>query len=215
MKIDIVSDVVCPWCIVGYKQLEQALEQAQIKAEIHWHPFELNPNMPADGQNLQEHIAEKYGSTKAQSEENRNRLTTLGTSLGFEFNFSDDSRMVNTFKAHQLLHWAGLQSHQQEHALKLALLSAFFTDKKDVSDEEILLATAVNTGLDETEARDVLEKAAYASDVRVREKLWVDRGITGVPAMIFADKYLVTGAQGVENYVSVLGQVLEQSSAPV
>lgn len=214
MKIDIVSDVVCPWCIVGYKQLEQALEhtfaETQVTADIHWHPFELNPTMPPEGQNLQEHIAQKYGSTKAQSAENRQRLTTLGNSLGFEFNFSDNSRMVNTFKAHQLLHWAGLQSQQHEHELKLALFQAYFTDKRDVSDDNILLAAALSVELDADEALKVLHEEPYASEVRVRQKHWVDQGITGVPAMVFSDKYLVTGAQGVDNYVSVIKQVLEQ-----
>lgn len=215
MKIDIVSDVVCPWCIVGYKQLEQALEQTQTTAEIHWQPFELNPAMAPEGQNLQEHIAEKYGSTKAQSDENRDRLTTLGASLGFEFNFSDNSRIVNTFKSHQLLHWAGLQSHQQEHALKLALLRAFFTDKQDVSDEDVLVATTLSVGLDVDEALRVLQQATYASDVRERERLWLERGITGVPAMIFDGQYLVSGAQGVDNYVAVIHQVLDQSKGEV
>jgi len=210
IKIDIVSDVVCPWCIVGYKQLEIALDQNSTSAEIHWHPFELNPTMPPEGQNLQEHIAEKYGSTKQQSIENRRRLTALGDELGFKFNFSDDSRMTNTFKAHQLLHWAGLQSHQHEHELKLALFKAYFTDQQHLSDDEILLAVLSGAGFDKAKAQKILEEQTFAADVRSRQQKWTNHGITGVPAMIFNEKYLVTGAQGVDNYRAVIRQVLEQ-----
>ncbi len=210
IKIDIVSDVVCPWCIVGYKQLEQALEQSNITADIHWQPFELNPTMPAEGQNLQEHIAEKYGSTKEQSAENRQRLTSLGESFGFEFNFTDDSRMVNTFKAHQLLHWAGLQSSQHEHKLKLAMFKAYFTEKQHISDDEVLVGIVSSAGFDKDEALKVLQEQTYASEVRSRQQHWTNNGITGVPAMVFRDKYLVTGAQGVDNYVAVVKQVLEE-----
>jgi len=210
IKIDIVSDVVCPWCIVGYKQLEQALTQSNIMAEIHWQPFELNPTMPPEGQNLQEHIAQKYGSTKEQSAENRERLTSLGLSLGFEFKFTDDSRMANTFKAHQLLHWAGLQSHQQEHKLKLALFQAYFTEQQHISDNDVLLAVVFSVGFDKDEAQKVLQEQTYASEVRARQQHWTNQGITGVPAMVFCNKYLVTGAQGVDNYVAVIKQVLEE-----
>lgn len=212
-KIDIVSDVVCPWCIVGYKQLETALENSQSKAEIHWHPFELNPTMPEDGQLLSEHIAQKYGSTIAQSQENRQRLTELGESLGFRFNYTDDSRMVNTFKAHQLLHWAGLQGMEQEHALKLTLFDAYFTDQQEVSSDAVLLASVIVANLDASEAQAVLNDGRFETDVRRRQKLWTERGITGVPAMVFNDKYLVTGAQGVENYLSVIEQIREESAA--
>lgn len=209
IKIDIVSDVVCPWCIIGYKQLELALEQNSTDADIHWHPFELNPTMPPEGQNLQEHIAEKYGSTKEQSIENRERLTALGNELGFKFNFSDDSRMTNTFKAHQLLHWAGLQSRQHEHQLKLAFFKAYFTDKQHLSDNEVLLSTVSSAGFDKNDARLILEEQTYSADVRTRQQKWTGLGITGVPATIFNEKYLVTGAQGVDNYTAVIKQVLE------
>ena len=204
-----MADVVCPWCIVGYKQLELALEQNNINADIHWHPFELNPTMPPEGQNLQEHIAEKYGSTKEQSIENRKRLTTLGSDLGFQFNFSDDSRMANTFKAHQLLHWAGLQSPQHEHQLKLAFFKAYFTDKQHISDNDVLLSIVSDSGFDENEAKRILEEQTYATDVRARQQKWTDHDISGVPAMIFNEKFLVSGAQGVDNYTTVIKQVLE------
>jgi len=212
LKIDIVSDVVCPWCIVGYKQLAIALEKCGQKAQIHWHPFELNPAMPASGQLLSEHIMQKYGSTEAESVENRLQLTQLGESLGFSFSYTEQSRMVNTFKAHQLLHWAGLQGAEWEHALKLALFSAYFTDQQDISRDEILMASAVVAELDPSEAQQVLQDGRFETEVRKREQLWSSRGISGVPAMVFSDKYLTTGAQGIENYISVIKQVDEEKN---
>lgn len=168
--------------------------------------------MPAEGQNLQEHLSEKYGSTKAQNEQNRQKLIDLGNSLDFKFAFSDNSRMVNTFKAHQLLHWAGLQDASKEHELNLALFQANFTDQVDISDDNVLLAAAISVGFNSEDTVSVLQDEPYATDVRQRQKHWLDRGISGVPAMVFDDKYLVTGAQGIDNYVSVIHQVLEQEN---
>jgi len=205
IRVDIVSDIVCPWCIVGLKQLQKAVDITGVDIDVHWHPFELNPNMPESGQNLQEHICEKYGSTKEQSQENRQRLTSLGEELGFKFAFDDESRMVNTFKAHQLLHWANLKG--QEHAMKLALFSANFTDQLDISKLDVLLTIVESLGLDKEEAKAVLEEAKYQDDVRAAQQTWTHRGITGVPAMVFGDKYLVTGAQGIENYTKLLNQL--------
>lgn len=207
LKVDIVSDVVCPWCIVGYKQLEEALAKSGAVVEIHWHPFELNPTMPQEGQILSEHMAQKYGSTPEQGVENRQRLTEVGDSLGFSFDFNDNSRMMNTFKAHQLLHWAGLQGVAQEHELKLALFAAYFTNQQDINTDEVLIACVIIAELDPAEAQLVLQDGRFETDVRQREQLWTSRGITGVPAMIFNDKYLTTGAQGVENYLSVIEQI--------
>ncbi len=211
LRIDIVSDVVCPWCIIGYKQLEQALAETGVAAEIHWHPFELNPHMADEGENLREHIAAKYGTSPEDSVKARAKLTSLGAELGFTFNYADDMRMCNTFRAHQLLHWAGLQG--REHDLKMALFAAFFTQRKDVSDPEILAETAAEIGLDGEQAAAVLAGGDYAETVRQAESLWISRGIQGVPAMIFEEKYLVSGAQGVENYTAVLKQLAEHQAA--
>jgi len=210
IEIDIISDVVCPWCIVGYRQLENALSKTEVAAHIHWQPFELNPSMPDEGQNLQEHITQKYGITTVKSEENRRLLTDLGVSLSFKFAFSEDSRMVNTFKAHQLLHWAGLQDGNYEHELKLALFHAYFTDNQDVNDDNVLLAAAISVGFSTEQTLQALRDEPYADAVRQRQKLWVDRGISGVPAMVFGNRYLVTGAQGIDNYVSVINQVITE-----
>ena len=133
LRIDIVSDIVCPWCVVGYRQLAEALKQTHTDHEIHWHPFELNPDMPEEGQNLREHIMEKYGSSQQESDASRVRITEAGAEVGFEFNFTDDTRMHNTFKAHQLLHWAA--DYGLKHELKQALFAAHFTDNRNISDE--------------------------------------------------------------------------------
>ena len=167
LQIDIVSDVVCPWCIIGFKQLEQAMAATGLGAYVRWHPFELNPQMPPEGQNLREHLAEKYGTTPEQSRTARQRLTELGAGLGFAFNYSDEMRMVNTFAAHQLLDWAS--EHNLQHPLKLALFAAFFTDGKDVSDPSVLAEIAGSVGLDADAAREVLASGSHVE--RTREKL--------------------------------------------
>ena len=213
LRIDIVSDVVCPWCIVGYRQLEQALAASGTDYEVFWHPFELNPAMPAEGQNLAEHLAEKYGSTPEQSVENRNRLAAVGAELGFAFNFTEDSRMVNTFDAHQLIHWAETQG--RAHEMKQALFAAYFTDRRDVADRAVLADVAGAVGLDAAEAAAVLDDQRYADVVRAGEAFWQKQGITGVPAVVFDQKHLVTGAQGVENYTHMLRQLAEMRAEAV
>ncbi|MDO9526074.1 MAG: DsbA family oxidoreductase [Gemmobacter sp.] len=205
LRIDIVSDVVCPWCIVGYRQLATALKATGIAHEIHWHPFELNPDMPAEGQNLREHIMQKYGSTLEQSDKSRAQLAQIGSEIGFDFQFSDATRMHNTFNLHQLLHWAGLQDRKQD--LKLALFAAHFTHGKNLSDTEVLADVAAGIGLDRAEALAVLSDQRFAADVRAEERFWVSQGISGVPAVVFNQRHLVTGAQGVENYTSILHQL--------
>ncbi len=209
LRIDIVSDVMCPWCIIGYRQLAQALEATGTPHEIHWHPFELNPEMPAEGQNMREHIVEKYGSTPEQSEQSRAQMTALGDTLGFDFQFSADMRMHNTFNAHQLLHWADTQG--RKHDLKMALFSAHFTDRRDLSDTSVLADVASEIGLNRDEALAVLEDQRFAGDVRQTENFWIQQGIRGVPAVVFERQHLVTGAQGVENYSQILTQLAKEA----
>ncbi|MES0881200.1 DsbA family oxidoreductase [Roseibium sp. SCP14] len=211
LQIDIVSDVVCPWCIVGFKQLEKAIEKAGVSAAIKWHPFELNPDMPAEGENLREHIMRKYGSTAEQSQEARDRLTEVGSGLGIDFRFTDDMRMVNTFKAHQLIHWAAQEG--LEHQTKMALFEAYFRDRKDLNDNAILADIAENLGLDRASALSVLEDGCYADAVRQEEVFWTQNGIQGVPAVVFEHRHLITGAQGVDNYVSIITQLVEGKAA--
>ncbi|MEM5473352.1 DsbA family oxidoreductase [Hoeflea sp. AS60] len=210
LRIDFISDVVCPWCVIGFRQLDKALKETGTDYEIHWHPFELNPDMPADGQNLREHLAEKYGVTPEQSRENRTRLTEMGASVDFEFGFGDDMRMVNTFDAHRLIHWA--ETLDLGHQLKQALFAAYFTDSRDVSDPAVLIEVAEKVGLDGVEAKAVLDDQRYAEEVRQQENVWIQNNIRGVPAIIFDNKHLVTGAQGVENYTQILKQLTATQS---
>jgi predicted DsbA family dithiol-disulfide isomerase len=207
LRIDIVSDVMCPWCIIGYRQLAQALDAVGTDHEIHWHPFELNPEMPPEGQNTREHIMEKYGSTPEQSERSRQQMKALADDLGFDFQWTKDSRMHNTFNTHQLLHWADTQG--RKHDLKLALFTAHFTDQRNLSDDSVLADIAAEIGLDRAEAAAVLDDQRFAKDVRSAERFWQQQGISGVPAMVFDRKHLVTGAQGVDNYTSILSQLVE------
>ncbi|MEP1587387.1 MAG: DsbA family oxidoreductase [Tateyamaria sp.] len=211
IQIDIVSDIMCPWCIVGFRQLEQALGVTNMGARILWHPFELNPTMPPEGQNLGEHIAEKYGTTPEQSVQNRAQMQKTGQSLGIDFQLTPDSRIVNSFAAHQMLDFALSQGLQ--HPLKLALFSAHFTDQRDVSDAEVLVDVAVSVGLDRDAATKVLEDGALVEAVREKQQFWTSRGVSGVPSMVFDSKYLVTGAQGAENYAQLLQRVAQEQAA--
>tara|TARA_R110002111_G_scaffold199875_1_gene265285 strand:- start:111 stop:764 length:654 start_codon:yes stop_codon:yes gene_type:complete len=208
LRIDIVSDVMCPWCIIGYRQLVLALQATGTAHEIHWHPFELNPDMPKEGQNLREHIVEKYGSTPEQSEQSRQQMTRLGVDLGFDFQFTDDTRMHNTFQAHQMLHWADQQGRKSD--LKLALFGAHFTQGRDLSDAAVLAEVAGEIGLDPSQALAVLADQRFAADVRQEQNFWIQQGIRGVPAVVFDRQHLVTGAQGVDSYTRILKQLTEQ-----
>jgi predicted DsbA family dithiol-disulfide isomerase len=207
LRIDIISDVMCPWCIIGYRQLAKALVASGTAHEIHWHPFELNPQMSPEGQNTREHIIEKYGSTPEQSEQSRRQMAALGENLGFTFAWTDASRMHNTFNTHQLLHWAETLGHK--HDLKMALFTAHFTDQRNLSDNAVLADIAAEIGLDRDEALAVLDDQRFANDVRNAERFWQQQGISGVPAVVFNRKHLVTGAQGEENYASILSQLAQ------
>ena len=207
LRIDIVSDVVCPWCVIGYRQLAEALKQTNTEHEIRWHPFELNPNMPSEGQNMREHIMEKYGSSKQESDASRARLIEAGREVGFELNFNNDTRMHNTFNLHQLLHWADQQGCM--HDLKQALFAAHFTHGRNISDNAVLADIAAETGLDRNEALAVLEDQRFAKAVREAEQHWQQQGIQSVPAVIFNERHLVSGAQGVENFTNILQQLAD------
>ena len=207
LRVDIVSDVVCPWCVIGYHQLAKAAQETGIGIEVHWHPFELNPEMAQEGENLREHLAAKYGTTLEGSIKARARLTEMGAALGFTFNYADDMRMVNTFRAHQLIDWA--EDQGRAHDMKQALFAAFFTRREDLSNVDVLADIAASIGLDRDAARAMLESGQRAESVREKEGFWTSRGITGVPAMIFNRQHLVAGAQGEENYANVLMQLAQ------
>lgn len=204
IRIDIVSDVVCPWCIIGFKQLERALAQIEdeVKPEIHWHPFELNPQMPPEGQDLREHMAQKYGTTIEQSRAARGRLKQIAESLGVEFRLREGMRIYNTFKAHQLLHWAGEQGEQTK--LELALFDSYFSREEKVDEPEVLVAAAGRAGLDQDEARSVLSDGRYADAVRDQQKFWLSKGIHAVPSIILDQRFLIPGAQDADVFVAAL-----------
>lgn len=205
VQVDIVSDVVCPWCAIGYYQLARAAGDSDVNLNVRWQPFELNPRMVEEGENLREHLAAKYGTTPEGSREARARLTSTGAELGFTFNYADDMRMWNTFRAHQLIEWANEQGHA--HEAKLALLAAYFTERQNVSDIGVLVAIAESLGLDGAAARTMLLSEKLAAQVRSKQRVWIERGVHGVPAMLFEERYMVTGAQGVENYRKLLEQL--------
>lgn len=213
LRIDIVSDVVCPWCVIGYLQLQRALEQlqGQFEVTIHWQPFELNPQMPAEGQDLGEHLMQKYGSTLEQGQSVRSRLAELGDSLGFVFDYYDGMRMYNTFAAHRLLHWAAELGKQTE--LKLALFSAFFTRRENVSDYSVLACVAERVGLPAAEALQVLEQGRYENTVRAEQQQWLQRDVHAVPTFFFNQRYSVPGAQEAATFERVLHKLRASAAA--
>jgi predicted DsbA family dithiol-disulfide isomerase len=213
IRIDIVSDVVCPWCVIGFKQLGQALAQLgdEVDADLHWHPFELNPQMPSEGQDLREHLAQKYGTTAAQSHAARERLTGIAKSLGVEFRFYDGMRVRNTFRAHQLLHWAGEQGRQTD--LELALFDSYFSREEDVDDLDVLVAAAGRAGLDEELARAVVADGRYADSVREEQQFWLGKGINAVPSFILDGRHLIPGAQDPEVFVAALRRLVSEKAA--
>jgi len=212
MKIDFVSDVSCPWCIIGLRGLEEALAQTGdlIDAHIRFQPFELNPNMPPEGQNIVEHISQKYGSTPEQSAANREMIRTRAAEVGFTMATSNDSRIYNTFDAHRLLHWAEIEGKQA--ALKHALFEAYFTNGQAPSDHDVLVTAAETAGLDGAAAREVLEAGRYAEEVRRAEQLWQSRGIASVPAVIIDDRYLISGGQPPAAFEQALRNIVAETA---
>jgi predicted DsbA family dithiol-disulfide isomerase len=212
LKIDFVSDVSCPWCAIGLKSLEQALERVgdDATAEIRFQPFELNPHMPPEGQEIGVHIAQKYGSTPEQMQRSREAIRARGAELGFTFDMDKRARIYNTFDAHRLLHWAGLEG--REHALKWALFEAYFTHGRNPSDREVLIDVATQAGLDPMHARETLESGRYTDEVREREQFYGERGIQAVPSVIVNDKYLIQGGQPVEVFEQALRGLAAEST---
>lgn len=207
LKIDFVSDISCPWCAVGLHALEQALARVddEVAAHIHFQPFELNPQMAPEGQDITEHLIEKYGITPEQVEQNREAIRARGAALGFTFSMDKRSRIYNTFDAHRLLHWAHEEGKQL--ALKHALLRAYFTDGEDPSSHDVLVRIAGEVGLDTARAREILSSDAYEQETREQQRFYLDQGIHSVPAVIINDRYLVQGGQPVEVFEQVLRQI--------
>ena len=207
LRIDIVSDVVCPWCAIGLASLEQALQRTQgaVAAELHFQPFELNPQLPAEGEGIGEHLQRKYGMDPAQLADNQERIRARGAALGFVFDFNARSRIWNTFDAHRLLHWAGIEGGQR--ALKHALLQAYFSEGRNVSDHATLVDIAGGAGFEAERAQAILASNEYAAEVREAERFFTRNGINGVPAVIIERKHLVSGGQPVEVFERALREI--------
>jgi len=211
LKIDFVSDVVCPWCAVGLKSLEKALRNIgdEVTVDLHFQPFELNPQMAPEGEGITEHLARKYGSTPEQIAQNQEAIRQRGAEVGFTFNMDKRDRIVNTFDAHRLLHWAALQGRQPE--LKQALLTAYFTDGRDVSSPDVLVDVASHAGLDAAEARHVLAENRYAQEVRAQEQFFQTQGIQAVPSVIVNGRYLIQGGQPPEVFEQTLRRIAAEN----
>jgi len=214
LKIDFVSDVSCPWCVIGLQALDQALARVggDITAELHFQPFELNPGMAPEGQEITEHITQKYGITPAQAAANRENIRARGAELGFKFSMADEPgggrhRIYNTFDAHRLLHWAELEGAGKQKALKEALFKAYFTDGQSPASHEVLARVAGEVGLDAARAREILASSAYADEVREREQFYQSQGIHSVPAVIINERHLISGGQPVEVFEQALRQI--------
>lgn len=207
LRIDFVSDVVCPWCAVGLASLEQALQrvQGEIEVDLHFQPFELNRDLGPEGEDAVEHLKKKYGMGDAQVAANQETIRQRGADLGFVFDMQRRRRINNTFDAHRLLHWAGPEGRQRE--LKHALLRAYFTDGRDVSDHDTLVDIAGSVGLPAERARAILGSGEYADEVRADEQYFQQAGIHAVPAVILDRKHLVSGGQPVEVFEQALRQV--------
>ena len=212
IQIDFVSDVSCPWCVIGLRALEQALADVGdlVAVDLRFQPFELNPQMPAQGQEIGEHIREKYGSTPEQSAANRAMIRARAAELGFTMTMAPGSRIYNTFDAHRLLHWAGIEGRQRE--LKHALFAAYFTDGRNPGDADVLVAAAEQAGLDGTAAREVVVSGRYADQVRAEERLWQAEGISAVPAVIINRKYLISGGQPAAAFERALRSIAAESA---
>jgi predicted DsbA family dithiol-disulfide isomerase len=210
LKIDFVSDIACPWCAVGLGALEQALDQlkGEVQAQLHFQPFELNPNMAPGGQDLSEHLTQKYGSNPEQQAQIRANISARGEEVGFKFNPGGRGRVYNTFNAHRLLHWAGVKGPEgSQHALKRALLESYQGRAEAVETNEVLLAVVASVGLDVAEAQNILSSDTYSQEVREIEQFYQQAGIHSVPAVIINDKHLISGGQPAAVFAQALRQI--------
>lgn len=213
LKIDFVSDVVCPWCAIGLSSLEIALAKldGELGAELHFQPFQLNPDMAPEGVEVVPYLSKKYGMSAEQVERNQQAIVQRGAEVGFEFRMDRRSRTYNTFDAHRLLHWAGEVGATQQRALKHALLSAHFTDGENPSAREVLLRCAASAGLDATAAGAVIDSDQYADQVSEQMRFYQGAGISSVPSVIVNDRHLIQGGQPPEVFVQALRQIAAEA----
>ena len=207
LRINFISDVVCPWCAIGLHSLESALStlNGEVSATIEFHPFEINPNVPPEGEELYANLARKYGNTREQTKRNQEAIQSRGEEIGFAFNMAKRTHYYNTFDAHRLLHWAEKQGKQ--HVLKKALVSAYFTHGENVSSHAVLERIVGEVGLDVTTAREIISSDRFAKDVREREEYWRSFGIQSVPTLIVNGEYVIQGSQSPEAYAEILQKI--------
>jgi predicted DsbA family dithiol-disulfide isomerase len=214
IKIDYVSDIACPWCAVGLGNLNQAIAQLSDKVdfELHFRPFELNPNMPLGGQDAIEHLTEKYGLSVEQVKANQAGIRAKALEAGFEFHPEGRKRVYNTFNAHRLLHWASTEYDlQKQAALKKELLNTYFCLAVNLDDQSNLLDAVTRAGLDPKRAQEVLNGGEFTDEVRKEELAYTSAGIHSVPSIILNDQYLLQGAQASESFVSAFEQLINES----
>jgi predicted DsbA family dithiol-disulfide isomerase len=215
LRIDFVSDVSCPWCAIGLAALDKALSRldGQVQAELHFQPFELNPQMGSEGEDVGEHLARKYGSTPEQQAQIRETIRQRGALEGFAFKAEGRGRIWNTFDAHRLLAWADDEGAPgAQHALKQALLAAYHGRAESPADHEVLIASAQQAGLDAERARAVLASDAYADTVREQERFYTANGVSSVPAVIINNRHLISGGQPSEVFERALRQLAEEAT---
>src|SRR5215831_8198991 len=212
LRLDFISDIACPWCVIGLKSLEIALARLgnELKVELHFQPFELNPQMPSEGEDIAEHIAKKYGTTKDQAMQNREMIRSRGADVGFIFDMRKRDRIYNTFDAHRLLHWAADQGRERD--LKMALFTAYFTEGKNPSDHATLIEVAETAGLDRARAKQILESDEFAKEVREREQFYLSSGIHAVPSVIINNRHLIQGGQPPEVFEQALRQLAKSAA---
>ena len=213
IKIDYVSDIACPWCAVGLGNLNQAIAQLsdQVNFEVHFHPFELNPNMPLGGQDAIEHLTEKYGLTVEQVKTNQANIRTKALEAGFEFHPEGRKRVYNTFDSHRLLHWAGEEFGPEKQAvLKKELLNTYFCLAVNLDDQKNLIDAVTRSGLDKDRAQEVLKNNEFSKEVRDEESTYTNAGISSVPSIILNDQYLLQGAQPPESFVNAFEQLIKE-----
>ena len=214
IKIDYVSDIACPWCAVGLGNLNQAIAQLsdQVDFEVHFHPFELNPNMPLGGQDAIEHLTEKYGLSVEQVKANQANIRTKALEAGFEFHPEGRKRVYNTFDSHRLLHWAGEEFGPEKQAvLKKELLNTYFCLAVNLDDQKNLIDAVTRSGLDKDRAQEVLKNNEFSKEVREEESTYTNAGISSVPSIILNDQYLLQGAQPPESFVNAFEQLIQKS----
>ena len=207
IHIDIVSDIACPWCAIGYARLERAMEQLAPEYEftVQWHAFELNPDHSGEGEPILPALARKYGRSEEELRVTQSQMMTIAEDLGLNFDRIQERLTCNTFDAHRLVKWAGEQG--QQTGMKQALFEAYFGKAEDVSNHDVLIKCVESLGLDSTKARDVLGTDQYATEVREDEATYQKAGVTAVPAYIINGQYLISGAQEPDTLVQALQEI--------